>query len=372
MRTFTSQAAKTITPAPVAGTYLQRKCACGGGSGGGSGSCSECEKAKRLRRLPSGVSHASAGGVPAAVTRTLSSTGQPLDAASRVYFEPRLGHDFSRVRVHTDSQAEEAAASVGARAFTVGRHVVFGRGEYSPSEAAGRHVLAHELTHVVQQDSAEPAARIEIGEPDDALEREADEVARSVVTESAGESARAAPDASGGPVKLRRLGANPDCTREQRDAIHQAIFDANSWAVKAVRQLDERPVSARVLGALRRNFGPTYGVVENIEMIRNRLDTGRRAMLRIPYSCDGANTTRLCAASHCGWATVGSNEATICGVTFPIGGNLLRRCVLHEAHHATMAFMTADVYQDNPDYPGNDTEPLLNPQSYVLLAANLS
>ena len=77
--------------------------------------------------------------------------GQPLPGSTRAFFEPRFGHDFSQVRVHTDVKAAESARAVNARAFTVGQDVVFGAGEYAPGTAAGQRLLAHELTHVVQQ-----------------------------------------------------------------------------------------------------------------------------------------------------------------------------------------------------------------------------
>jgi len=85
------------------------------------------------------------------VGQTLRSAGQPLDLATRCFMESRFGHDFSRVRVHSDEQAADAAESVGARAFTVAHHIVFGRREFAPSMLAGNRLLAHELTHVVQQ-----------------------------------------------------------------------------------------------------------------------------------------------------------------------------------------------------------------------------
>jgi len=91
---------------------------------------------------------------PASVHEALRSPGQPLDAATRAYFEPRFGHDFSNVRVHTDDRAAESARDVSAVAYTVGRHVVFGRGLYPPSSLYGRRLLAHELAHVAQQGSA--------------------------------------------------------------------------------------------------------------------------------------------------------------------------------------------------------------------------
>jgi hypothetical protein len=77
--------------------------------------------------------------------------GHPLPDSVRTYFEPRFGQDFSPVRVHTDSEANESAQSVNALAYTVGRDVVFAEGQYSPETDSGRKLLAHELTHVVQQ-----------------------------------------------------------------------------------------------------------------------------------------------------------------------------------------------------------------------------
>ncbi len=82
---------------------------------------------------------------------SLRGSGRALPTTARAFYEPRFGHDFSDVRVHTDSRAAETARAVNARAFTVGREVVFGPGEYAPETTAGKRLLAHELTHVVQQ-----------------------------------------------------------------------------------------------------------------------------------------------------------------------------------------------------------------------------
>ncbi len=81
----------------------------------------------------------------------LRSPSQPLDQATRAFFEPRFGHDFSDVRVHTGSRAAESARSIDALAYTVGQDVVFGAGQYKPETYAGRTLLSHELSHVIQQ-----------------------------------------------------------------------------------------------------------------------------------------------------------------------------------------------------------------------------
>ncbi len=81
----------------------------------------------------------------------LQGRGKPLPASIRNFFEPRFGHNFSDVRVHTDGQASELATRLHAKAFTLGSNVVFGSEQYSPETATGKRLLAHELTHTIQQ-----------------------------------------------------------------------------------------------------------------------------------------------------------------------------------------------------------------------------
>lgn len=95
--------------------------------------------------------------VPPSVHDVLQSPGQPLDPATRSLMEPRFGHDFSRVRVHTDAAAERSARDVSAKAYTVERNIVFGKGQFAPQTTEGKRLLAHELAHVVQQRQTESA-----------------------------------------------------------------------------------------------------------------------------------------------------------------------------------------------------------------------
>ena len=192
--------------APTPSVMLQRKCACGRSSGL-TGSCTECEKKKlvgqplqkKLRinepsdeyeqeadrvaeqvmrmaepakqkeasitpRAPQVQRRVSAhgagiGAAPPIVHDSLASPGQPLDAATRAFFEARFGHDFSRVRVHDDRRAADSAKAVHALAYTVGSDVSFDTGQYRVNTTEGRRLLAHELTHVVQQQSEMAAPR---------------------------------------------------------------------------------------------------------------------------------------------------------------------------------------------------------------------
>jgi len=188
------------TQAPAASTrnafsLLQRKCACG--THGSGGECHECKRQRlqrrslsigavddpleaeadhaaqavtargrnalstftppRLSRAPSPDSTAG-GAAPAIVDQVLSSPGRALDATTRAFMEPRFGSDFSHVRVHDDGQAQASARAVDAAAYTVGSHIVFGSGQLRPQTETGQHLLAHELSHVLQQSGSAAAA----------------------------------------------------------------------------------------------------------------------------------------------------------------------------------------------------------------------
>jgi hypothetical protein len=112
--------------------------------------CAACEDEDAIQRMPV-VPRPVGGTGGGAVRDVLRSSGQPLDAATRSFFEPRLGYDFSTVRVHTDTAAAQSARDVNAHAYTVGKHLVFGAGQYEPRTDVGRRLIAHELVHVVQQ-----------------------------------------------------------------------------------------------------------------------------------------------------------------------------------------------------------------------------
>jgi len=123
--------------------------------------------------------------VPPIVTETLRSPGQPLDPATRIFMESRFGHDFSQVRIHAGAEAAESAQAIGALAYTVGHAIVLDAGRHAPETAAGKKLLAHELTHVVQQTGAScVGGSLQIGTPGDAFEQEADRSMATVLSNS--------------------------------------------------------------------------------------------------------------------------------------------------------------------------------------------
>lgn len=142
-------------------------------------------------RLLSGMSLASI------VQPVIGSAGVPLDPLARGLMEARLGADFRDVRVHTDNQAAASARAVGALAYAVNRHLVFGAGRYAPGTASGRELLAHELSHVVQSRGSTAALRL--GRADDAWEREAEHAA------SSGPAGLRRPISTGAPALVRRV-----------------------------------------------------------------------------------------------------------------------------------------------------------------------
>jgi hypothetical protein len=104
---------------------------------------------KRIRMSSDGEA-----GAPTIASRAISSAGESLGVSARGFMESRFSHDFSRVRIHNNAQSDVAARQLSARAFTVGSDIAFRQGEYQPGTTAGRWLMAHELTHVIQQGAA--------------------------------------------------------------------------------------------------------------------------------------------------------------------------------------------------------------------------
>jgi hypothetical protein len=135
---------------------------------------------EQVYRDASGPASEHAAGAVASVTGL---SGAPLPDAARTRFEASAGTDLSDVRVHTGSASAHAAAQLGARAFTTGRDIHFGAGQYQPGDSAGTHLLAHEVAHTVQQQGGArgPQTKLEVSEPGDAAEVAADQFADHVV-----------------------------------------------------------------------------------------------------------------------------------------------------------------------------------------------
>ncbi|HYR62225.1 MAG TPA: DUF4157 domain-containing protein [Actinomycetota bacterium] len=190
------------------------------------------------------------------VRDAVSSPGHPVDPGARAFLEPRLGQDFGKVRVHVDATAARSAAALNARAFTVGRDIVFGANQYAPGSPQGRAALAHELTHVVQQAAGTVEGAVSPGpggvrlsRPDDPFEHAARAAASRVLgpppLEPAATRLRVPPrDPLNAPVQRLVLKAEePSPKPYYSDQDPQARFATAEEAEAHERQIAERRVA---------------------------------------------------------------------------------------------------------------------------------
>lgn len=126
--------------------------------------CAACEDEDKVVQRKA---EAPAAATPGAVGSFAPSGGASLDSATHAFMASRFGTDFGDVRIHTGDEAARSARSLGAKAYTVGRDIVFGAGQYDPQGAAGQHLLAHELTHVIQQRGGALSIQREVDEDEE-------------------------------------------------------------------------------------------------------------------------------------------------------------------------------------------------------------
>jgi Domain of unknown function (DUF4157) len=153
-----------------------------------------------------------------------SGGGQPLDPATRSFMESRMGHSFDGVRVHTDARASESAQAVNAQAYTVGRDVVVQSDRYRPGTPDGDRLLAHELTHVVQQ-AAGPVSGttapggIQISDPSDSFEQAAERNADLVMASGGASEVSSAPAAA--TASVQRQGGDEEPEEEVQTLVQR-------------------------------------------------------------------------------------------------------------------------------------------------------
>lgn len=267
---------QTLTHKPssfssVPTALLQRQCSCGG-SAGHSGECEECKRKRQGTLQRSALGTRPVGGIPPIVHEVLRAPGQPLDAQTRAAVEPRFGADFSRVRIHTDEKAAQSADTVQALAYTVGSDIVFAGGRYAPHTGAGSRLLAHELTHVVQQGSVGAAGPLAIGAADSPAEVEAESTAAQI---TGGQALHMAAPVSAGLL--------------QRQTPRPAPVDENAQRIIDLAQNAGRPIAERAVAVVRAIIDQYYSAdASKISEIRYvRAETG----LHVNYVGRGATTT---------------------------------------------------------------------------------
>jgi hypothetical protein len=227
-----------------------------------AGECAECCK-KRLQHKAAGHGEETAMRSIAHTHKALRSSGQPLAPATRAFMESRFGHDFSDVRVHAGEQAAKGARAVNALAYTAGHDIVFAENRYAPDTAVGRRLLAHELTHVVQQSGRLSGGRLAINSAGDAHEREADAVAARIMAGSS-----AGPVGTAAPPLLQRQ--TPENDPEKKPAEQKEAGEVIAEGLKTVAEqaADENPQVKKVI------IEPLKGKLKGEW---NRLRTGEKA-----------------------------------------------------------------------------------------------
>jgi hypothetical protein len=398
---------------------LRRSCACGG-TPDADGECAACRRRRLARRPASGGGGGGGGLAPPVVHEVLASAGASLDAATRGFMEPRFGHSFAAVRVHTDGRAAASARAVAARAYTVGRHLVFGTGEYAPHTTKGRGLLAHELTHVVQQEGAAAPVlhRLEVGSVDDEAEREADRAAGAVLHGTAPPALRAA--AAGRRVQRwedtpRAGGEEPaerfrGCTEAERAMISGHLRHARTWVGGALTILDNflrgnvTPGEQRMVlttyvlnldpcGAARQGGPPAeqraalQEIAANLAAVRSDLHRIQAGLSEdLTYHCYPL-FCRAQTLAHVGMPrstveveggarlTIPQQTRTIriCSPQWFQCGNFFKRvsALIHEVVHARLIY-PGDIYEWQPEYRSMTWETARrNPDSLAVLSRQL-
>lgn len=400
----------TRRPLPRNGGVLQRKCACGQHS---SGECGDCRKEREGTLQRAAITAVPAPAVPEITYEVLRSPGQPLDGSTRAFMETRMTHsinrycgptshaatglhvteprdaseqeadriaqvvasdrtstaqthtlprrDFSQVRVHTGAAAARAAEAMNAAAYTVGDHIVFGQGRYAPQTRAGVELLAHELTHTVQQRQASPL------------------VMRQEAVPGLGGASQAY-----------------DGCRD-RDAMVRARADASRMVSHAVDLLGDRNLQrAAPLLSAHFHLDPTRpSTRDDLQLLRGQfgrmaaaLGSGIRIVCRsAPRPGTGAPPPSMPVDDECRTAGAHSTSCaagnatalvTICESTLlGMGDGPLVKTLMHEFTHVACNGMPritsggrrgGEVYYDGDALPGTQSNVLTQADSYAWFA----
>lgn len=384
------QLAEACTPAVSSvGRLRPSRCACGSAKPQLAETCDGCRgrllQPQRLTEGGGGPETPPGSAGSGVLSSVLAAPGQPLDGPSRRYFEPRFRQDFSRVRVHTGAAAEASTRAIRARAYTADHHVVFGRGEYRPGSSRTRRLLAHELTHVVQQRAGRKSDAIE--HPGSAAELEAESNERRlmagaapVVREQASGISRTCSASNAGDHMTGEESNAEDCERGQQRVLGRAFNRAGDRVCDAIDKLwdlwqePEADENSGTRDAFQRHFHTTdndavlevYNVLSDLGM-----DMGRGR-----YSVDcGDDTDPDCEGFGAYVPSTGASQIVFCPDFFDDMSNDDRTgLVVHEVAHTTGRLQVRDrAYQSDRQLPFLTTaEALHNAESYELLVEELA
>ena len=393
-----------------AGPVIQRKCACGGGcpsceaetnnlkvqtklaiSSPGDASEREADSvADHVMRMPDPVGQTqrsasngqapliqrqtNGGGGSATVASGFASrlgTGAPLDSASRGYFEPRFGRDFSSVRVHTDDGAARSAASLSARAYTFGNHVVFGAGQWSPATTAGRKLLAHELAHVAQQAGGAGMVQRQMAGEEQGTEQVPPTADKAVPMDEPNK-APGCDDVCGNTAAKCVQGPGEQCSDDMTKKVAAAWQTAANQLTAASDAMAESPLSATTAASLKANFNWSSGnsPADLPTTVANNLSTAATKMsdnlcIKCLSECPKGAKAQITRAR--GQNCLGSNCFSICPGFAATDTHVL----VHELFHRVVSSVE-DLYRGQSGYPPPPSMALKMPDSYASLIDDTS
>ena len=346
---------------------LQHPCACGRG-------CQKCQ-AKRPNQehfsLQTERVQASDTGqiaAPPMVHEVLAGPGQPLDSSTRDFMEPRFGYDFSRVRIHSDARAAASAQSINALAYTVGTDVVFAAAQFSPATAQGRKLLAHELTHVVQQDQFASSVR---------------RAPRALVQRR---------QTSVQPAPVVGVDPGATCNLDQHRKIEPAAHKANQWLSSAIPALDAFLSGAKTkeaqaaAAALSRHFHSFERAVviyvrDRLKTIQSDIFTRQNFRVNCPPASDAECNKTSTGQAFAAVVSEDQNELNFCAQFFSRKEEDDRAStIIHEFGHAllglskTQRMLIIDrAYKHDAYYAYLTTgEALTNAESYAMFAREVA
>jgi hypothetical protein len=281
--------------------------------------------------------------------------------------EPRFGHDFSRVRVHDDARAAESARAVNALAYTVGSDVVFGPNQYSPGTPEGRRLLAHELTHVLQQDGTEARdADLAMGSPADACEREAEYLSQralqaaaplepEIITRSAGRGRapalqrRVVDDAAHVPCRTSRAGSVATLQTAEASAISvlrraALIIQFRLAFHPLIDAVGETPQLRTFRDILWRRFRMDYNsawvretwlplLARRYELVADWIDRLRHRYVCAAPGVEPAGSCTTHPGGGVAWTASGINQTEICETFWDDSADEQAGTILHEWFH---------------------------------------
>jgi hypothetical protein len=307
------------------------------------------------RKVAPEADHHTSREVPPIVREVLRSPGQPLEAAVRAFFEPRFGHDFSEVRLHIDGAAAESARKLNARAYTVGAHLAFDRDQYNPETFEGQRLLAHELTHVVQQDGRSSSDKaLGSGMPRPSVRRNPVQLARQACQDTPAQPVNLSPDevqklasAQGwrqwalsralNELKdlARALSMTSDPT-QLSGAFGATIAAINIWLDVGLG--DQAPANSLFAASGQDYFSVIVDVAR--QRIRNNISTDGIPVSKVDDSwfvcclpCNANNIGQGCTSQISAWTDVISNQVYVCAHAFFNSAWTLGGTLTHEYFH---------------------------------------